>query len=267
MSRMDSTSTCSPMAKMPPAAICSVPSEGSRLAAPASSDGPKTSLTFSGTKKMGSHPSATSAVMATFFSPSAATQIGIRGRTGWLISLRGLPSPVPSSGGQGDVVRRTVVGERGLAGPHVAADLDDLAGAGERSVVGHAVEALDHLGARGAETEVAAPTRNGVDAGRRHGDQRRCPAVDGHDGRADLHPLGLGRQVPHVAGCVEAVGLGHPDDVQPDLLQLHRLAGRLGEPAGVAQRHGQLHAALPFLGPGSMPPDKRVYSTVGRTFP
>ncbi len=101
MSRMDATSVCSPMARMPPAAICRVSSEGSRLAAPALSEGPKTSFTFSGTKKMGSQPSATSAVMATFFSPRAATQIGMRERTGWLISFRGLPRPVPSPAGSG----------------------------------------------------------------------------------------------------------------------------------------------------------------------
>ena len=118
----------------------------------------------------------------------------------------------------------------------------------ERAVVGHAVEALDHLGARGAETEDAATARHGIDAGRRHGDQRRRAAVDRQDGRADLDPLGLGGQVAHEARGVEAVGLGHPDDVEPDLLQLRRLAGRLLEPAGVVQRHGQLHAVLPFLG-------------------
>ena len=76
-------------------------SDGSRLAVPAAREGPKTSLAFSGTKKMGSHPSATSAVMATFFSPKAATQIGMRARTGWLINLSALPSPVPSPAGRG----------------------------------------------------------------------------------------------------------------------------------------------------------------------
>ena len=54
-------------------------------------------------KKSGSQPSATSAVICTFFSPSDATQIGIRGRTGWAMILSGLPSPVPCSGGSGNV--------------------------------------------------------------------------------------------------------------------------------------------------------------------
>ena len=98
---MGATSDSSPIARIPPAAICNVSSDGSRLAVPAAREGPKTSLAFSGKKKIGSQPSATSAVMATFFSPRAATQIGMRGRTGWLINLRGLPSPVPSPGGRG----------------------------------------------------------------------------------------------------------------------------------------------------------------------
>src|SRR5208283_6047981 len=67
-----------------------------------------------------------------------------------------------------DVVRRPVVRQRRLAGPHVAADLDDLPGPGERAVVGHAVEALDHLGPRRAQAELAAATRNGIDAGGGH---------------------------------------------------------------------------------------------------
>ena len=70
------------MARIPPAAICKVPSEGSRWVVPAARAGPNTSLALSGTKKMGSQPSATSAIMATFFSPRAATQIGMRERTG-----------------------------------------------------------------------------------------------------------------------------------------------------------------------------------------
>ena len=103
------------------------------------------------------------------------------------------------------MVRRPVVGQRRLAGPHVAADLDDLAGPGKRPVVGHAVEALDHLGPRRAEAELAASARDGIDAGGRHGDQRRGAGVDGQDGGADVHPLRLGGQVPHEARRVVAV--------------------------------------------------------------
>ena len=67
--------------------------------------------------------------------------------------LEGLAEPGPLLLGQGQVVVRPVVGERRLTGPHLAADVDDLAGAPDGLVVGDAVEALDHLGARRAEAE------------------------------------------------------------------------------------------------------------------
>ena len=180
------------------------------------------------------------------------------GSHGVVDQLEGLAQPRPFAGRQRDLVGRALVDERRLAGPDLAADVDDLARAGEGAVVGHAVEALDHLGARGSEAEDAAPARNGIDAGGRHGDQRGCAAVDGQNGGADLDALGLGGQEAHEARRVEAVGLGHPDDIEPDLLQRNRLPGRLFEPAGVVQRHGQLHAVLPFLrcrsGPGPVSP-------------
>ncbi|SHT93648.1 Uncharacterised protein [Mycobacteroides abscessus subsp. abscessus] len=52
---------------------------------------------------MGCQPSAISAVSATFLGPSAAISTGMRSRTGWLISFRALPRPVPCSGGSGTV--------------------------------------------------------------------------------------------------------------------------------------------------------------------
>jgi hypothetical protein len=79
----------------------SSPSDGSRLAVPAASDSPHTSFAFSGRKKIGSQPSAISALIATFFGPIAAITIGMRSRTGRLISFSGLPSPVPCSAGSG----------------------------------------------------------------------------------------------------------------------------------------------------------------------
>src|SRR2546427_55126 len=44
--------------------------------------------------KSGSQPSAISAVWATLFSPIAANQIGMRGRTGCSRSMRGRPEPL-----------------------------------------------------------------------------------------------------------------------------------------------------------------------------
>ena len=83
------------MATGPPTVICSGPRAGSRLAAPASSEAPHTERARSGMNSMGIQPLATSAAMATFFSPRAATHTGMDGRTGWAMILSGLPSPVP----------------------------------------------------------------------------------------------------------------------------------------------------------------------------
>jgi hypothetical protein len=99
--RKGATSDSSPMASNPPAAICNGAKLSSRWAEPASSEAPKTSLDLSGTKNNGSHPSAISAVMATFFSPRAATQIGMRARWGCPMIFRALPRPVPCPSGSG----------------------------------------------------------------------------------------------------------------------------------------------------------------------
>ena len=66
-------STSSPMATRPPAHTSSGSRSGDRLAAPLASASPHTSFAFSGTKNIGSQPSATSAVISTFLSPSDAT--------------------------------------------------------------------------------------------------------------------------------------------------------------------------------------------------
>ena len=52
---------------------------------------------------MGSQPSAISAVCSTDLGPSEAIVMGMRGRTGWLMSFSGLPRPVPSPAGSGIV--------------------------------------------------------------------------------------------------------------------------------------------------------------------
>src|SRR3712207_9164856 len=63
-----------------------------------------------------------------------------------------------------------------LAPPHLAADLDDLPGAGDRLVVGHAVEALDDLWPRRAEAEDRPPAGERVEPRGGHRGQRRGAA-------------------------------------------------------------------------------------------
>ena len=54
----------------------------------------------------GSQPSACSAVASTLLPISDAHQMGMLERTGWLMSLSGLPSPVPSPAGNGTFTTR-----------------------------------------------------------------------------------------------------------------------------------------------------------------
>jgi len=128
-----------------------------------------------------------------------------------------------------------------LSLPHLTADLDDLPGATHRSVVGHTVEPLDDLRPRGTEPEDAATVGHGVDPCRRHGQQGGGAGVDGKDAGGDLNAFGGGGEVAHETRCVEAVGLGHPDDVEARFLVLGHLAGRLLEPTAVLQLHAELH--------------------------
>ena len=235
------------MASRPPAAISSGPSAGSRLAAPCVERGPEDVPGLVRHEEdgqpavghLGGHGDVLLAQRGHPDRDARAHRV--------VDDLERLAQPGALPLGQGDVIGGAVVGERRLAGPHSAADLDDLAGASQGAVVGHAVEALDDLGARGAQAEDAAAAREGVDAGRRHGDERGRTRVDGQDGRADLEALRLGRQVAHEARGVVAVGLGDPHHIEPGLLEVDGLAGRVRWAPGVVQRHGQLHAVLPFL--------------------
>jgi hypothetical protein len=151
------------------------------------------------------------------------------------------------AGCQGHRVVLSLVRERRLAPPHLAADLDDLARAAQGIVVGDAVETLDDLGARRAETEVESAIGERVDAGGGHGDQCGSPRVDRQDRRADLHRLGQGGKVAHERGTVETVRLGHPDQVETDFFHLHDVARGLFEASRVVEHRRNLHRDLPIF--------------------
>jgi hypothetical protein len=130
---------------------------------------------------------------------------------------------------------------QGLAAKRGPDDVDDLAGPAQRLVVGHPVPALDHLGAGGAEPEDRPAAADVVEPG--GGLRERTGRAGEHveDRSADLDAFGLGGQVAHQRGGVEAVGLGHPDGVQPGRLERRDLVGCLARVAGVRQRGGELH--------------------------
>ena len=133
-----------------------------------------------------------------------------------------------------------VVRER-LAAQPAADQVDDLPGAAERLVVPDPVEPLDHLRSAGAEAEDRPALRHVVEAGRRLQDRARGARVDVEDRRPDLDRLGLGGQVAHQRGGVEAVRLRHPDPVQARLLEGGHLVGGLARVAGVHQLRRELH--------------------------
>ena len=85
-------------------------------------------------------------------------------RSGLIRILSGLPRPRPWSGGQRDVEDARVRLQR-LALEAGADDPDHLAGAAQRLVVGHPVEALDDLRPGGAEAEHGAAAGDVVEAG------------------------------------------------------------------------------------------------------
>ena len=120
-------------------------------------------------------------------------------------------------------------------------DLDDLAGAAQRAGVGDAVEALDDLRPRSAQAQHRAPGRDVVETGDRLQQRPGGAREDVEDARADLDLLGLRSQVAHQRGGVEAVGLGHPHEVEARALEVDDLVGR-GARVAVVHEHGrELH--------------------------
>ncbi len=208
---------------------------------PLSSASPQTLRARSGWNRNGSQPSAYSAVASTFFGPSDAIQIGTDGRSGFVEQLERLAEPGALPLGQRQ--REDAVVPQRLAAQAAADQVDDLAGAAERLVVRHSVEALDHLRPARPEAEDRPALRDVVESGRGLQDRAGRARVDVEDRRPDLDRLGLGGEVPHQGGGVEAVGLRHPQRVQPRLLERDHLVGRLPGVAGVHQLRGELHAS------------------------
>jgi hypothetical protein len=143
-------------------------------------------------------------------------------------------------GGQRDRVQPVMFDP--LPAPHRAADLDGLPGARHRLVVGHAVEALDHLRAGRAEPEQEPAVGQRVQPGGRHRGQRRGAAVDRQDPGADLHPLGARGEVAQQRHRVEAVGLGDPHRVEPGPLHRHHRLGVADRVGAVLELGGQQHS-------------------------
>ena len=146
----------------------------SRLALPAASGVPQVRSAFSGKKKMGCQPSASSAARATFFGAERGDHDRDALADGVIDQLERLPETGALIAWQGErVVPALVV--KALAPPDHPADLDQLPGTAHRGVVGHAVPALDHLRAAGAEAQREPAAGDEVEPGRGHRGQRGGP--------------------------------------------------------------------------------------------
>ena len=101
-----------------------------------------------------------------------------------------------------------------LARQRLAHDGDVLARALELPGERLAVPALRHLRPGGPDAQQHPPAGDVVESRRGHGRHRGSPAGDLEDRRAELDPLGVGRQPRQHGGGVRAVGLGGPDRVK-----------------------------------------------------
>ena len=151
------------------------------------------------------------------------------------MSLQGLAQAGAALGGQRNLVVLAVVGDP-LAAPHLPADLDDLAGAAQRRVERHAVEALHHLRARRADAEPEPAVGDVVEPGGRHRHQRRGAGVDRDHAGTQLDPRRPGREEAELTDRVVGVGLGDQRDVDADLLEFDHLVDRIEEAAGVTEK-------------------------------
>ena len=228
---------------MPPALIWSGPSSGVALGgAGVERRRPRPSRARSGMNRIGSQPSASSAVISTFLSPSEATQIGIGVALGVDEDLQRLAEAEALVLRQRDVEDAVDCQRLALEARSRTIRMTSRVRP-ERLVVGQPVEPLDHLRPGGAETEHRPAAGDVVEAGRGLQDRAGGAREDVEDAGGDLEPLGLGGQVAHQRGRVEAVGLGHPDHVEPGLLELGDLVG--GRRGGCRRTGGESRAAPP----------------------
>ena len=129
-----------------------------------------------------------------------------------------------------------------VAAPHLAADLDRVAGARDRLLEGHAVPALDHLRARRTEPEDEPAIGQRVERRRSLRDQRRAARVERDDARHQLDRRGLAGQVAERRHEVVAVDLRSPDQIDARRLEIAGLRGQLLGVTVESDGRGDLHA-------------------------
>ncbi len=105
-----------------------------------------------------------------------------------------------------------------LAAPQGAHDPDRLAQAGQRLLVGDAVEVLDHQLAAGAEADDRATLGDLVEGGGAHRQEAGGAAEDVGDAGRDLDALGVQRDLGEQLELLVGPRLGDPDRVVAELV-------------------------------------------------
>ena len=173
---------------MPPATTSSGPRLAGRLAVPAASASPQTSSRLLGREEE-RQPAVgvLRGALDVLLRRAPRRRSGPPARSGLVSIFSGLPRPVPWPAGSG---RWKILPScsSALAAQRHPDDVDDLAGAAQRLVVGQAVPALDDLRAGGAEAEDRAAAADVVEAGRGLRERAGRARVDVEDRRRRSRP-------------------------------------------------------------------------------
>ena len=142
-------------------------------------------------------------------------------------------------------VVRAVAGNRGLAGPDLAQDVDVLAGARQRLRELLPVPALDDLRTRHTQPQDVAATRQVVERQRCHGARRGRAGRHLNDRRTQAHPRGFPAPPGQRGVGIRAPGLRGEDGVEPRFFrrgdERRVIGGRLGAP--VSELQTEFHGA------------------------
>ena len=153
-------------------------------------------------------------------------------RSGWIVDLSALPSPMPSRRvGICSACRGTSTGSSLAKILRMICNV--FARPFERPRIGLPVPAFNYLRAGGADAEDEAAAREVVERHRRHRGGRGRARGELSDGGAELDAATSANPTRRAASGIRAVGLGRPDRVESEAFGLSD--GLLGCP--VAGRH------------------------------
>src|SRR5882757_4597094 len=164
--------------------------------------------------------------------------------------LQWLAQPRAPTGGERDRVVLTLVDQR-FPPPYLAADVDDLAGAGQRRVIHDPVKPFDHLWTRCADAKAESPVGYVVESSGGHRGETRRSGVDLQNPGGHQQPIRARRDVTELADRVERIGFRDVDDVKPGTFQIAQSLDGLPKATAVREGHPDSHGCS-YLGSSSI---------------